>query len=174
MVKWYIVNVVTGQEGKVCDEINKLIVECSDIKKAFVPVKKIFKHVRGKKIEAFQKLFSNYVFVNMEMNDNSYAVVRNIQKVLGFLGSKTKPEEIPETKIEELVSKIDKENNTPERDIYKVGDSVKVTEGPFESFIGNVESKDSEKDILKISISIFGRPTVIDIETNRVEKVNSY
>ena len=169
--KWYIVNVVAGQENKICDEINAIAKENDFIKEAFIPTKKIFKHVRGKKVDAMQKLFPNYVFVNMEMNNDSYAVIRNISKVLGFLGSKLKPEEVSDSKIENLKNRINEENNLMEENIYEVGDAVKVTEGPFESFTGTVESKDSEKNILKISISIFGRPTIIDIEANRVEKI---
>lgn len=169
--KWYIVNVVAGQENKICDEINKLATENDFVEKAFIPVKKIFKHVRGKKVEVFQKLFPNYVFVNMEMNNANYGVIRNIPKVLGFLGSKLKPEEVSDEKISKLLERINEENNLSEENIYEIGDTVKVIEGPFESFTGTVESKDSEKNILKISISIFGRPTVIDIEAKRVEKV---
>ncbi len=169
--KWYIVNVVAGQENKICDDINKLSKENELIKEAFIPIKKIFKHVRGKKVEAAQKLFPNYVFVNMEMNNDSYGVIRNIPKVLGFLGSKLKPEEVSDSKMEKLMNRINEENNLMEENIYEIGDTVKVIEGPFESFTGTVESKDSEKNILKISISIFGRPTIIDIEANRVEKI---
>ncbi|MDD2840020.1 MAG: transcription termination/antitermination protein NusG [Rickettsiales bacterium] len=169
--KWYIVNVVAGQENKICDEINKIATENDFVERAFIPVKKIFKHVRGKKVEVVQKLFPNYVFVNMEMSNANYGVIRNIPKVLGFLGSKLKPEEVSDEKISKLMERIDEENNLSEEDIYEIGETVKVIEGPFESFTGTVESKDSEKNILKISISIFGRPTVIDIEAKRVEKI---
>lgn len=169
--KWYILNVVAGQENRICDEINTIAKANEHIKSAFIPTKKMFKHVRGKKVEATQKLFPNYVFVNMEMNNDNYAVIRGISKVLGFLGSKLKPEEVSDSKIESLMNRIVEENNLLEENGYEIGDTVKVTEGPFESFTGTVESKDSEKNILRISISIFGRPTVIDIEANRVEKV---
>jgi transcription termination/antitermination protein NusG len=169
--KWYIVNVVAGQEGRICDEINKIAVENDSVGKAFIPVKKVVKHVRGKKVDVEQKLFPNYVFVNMEMNNASYGVVKNIPKILGFLGSKLKPEEVSDEKISKLMDKINEDSTLSEESVYEVGDTVKVIEGPFESFTGTVESKDSEKNILKISISIFGRPTIIDIEAKRVEKV---
>lgn len=169
--KWYIANVVAGQENKICDDINEIAKNNEYITKAFIPTKRVIKHVRGKKVEAAQKLFPNYVFINMEMNNDSYAIIRNIPKVLGFLGSKLKPEEVPDSNIENLMKKISEENNSLEENVYEVGDTVKVIEGPFDSFTGVVESKDPEKNILKISISIFGRPTVIDIEANRVEKI---
>ena len=169
--KWYIVNVVAGQEAKICDEINLLAKGNTFVKEAFIPTKKIMKHVRGKKVESTQKLFPNYVFVNMEMNNENYATIRSIPKVLGFLGSRTKPEEVSDAKIEKLKNRIDEENSSLGEDNYEIGDTVKVIDGSFASFTGTVESKDSEKNVLKISISIFGRPTIIDIETNRVEKV---
>lgn len=169
--KWYIVNVVAGQENRICDEINEIAVGSDFVEKAFIPVKKNFKHVRGKRVEVTQKLFPNYVFVKMEMNNTNYGIIRNIPKVLGFLGSKLKPEEVSDEKISKLMERIDEENNLSEENVYEIGDTVKVVEGPFESFTGTVESKDSEKNILKISISIFGRPTIIDIESKRVEKV---
>ena len=105
------------------------------------------------------------------MNNENYAIIRNIPKVLGFLGSKLKPEEVSDEKIASLMERIDKENNLSEENVFEIGDTVKVMEGPFESFTGTVESKDSEKNLLKISISIFGRPTIIDIEAKRVEKI---
>lgn len=171
MTKWYIVNVVAGQENKICDDINAIAKQNEYIKEAFIPTKKVFKHVRGKKVESAQKLFPNYVFVNMDMNKDSYAVIRNISKVLGFLGSKTKPEEVSDAKMEKLMNKITEENNMSEENSFEIGETVKVIEGPFESFTGVVESKDPDKKILRISISIFGRPTIIDIEANRVEKI---
>lgn len=171
MSKWYIINVVAGQENKICDDINNIAKQNENIKEAFIPTKKIFKHVRGKKVESTQKLFSNYVFVNMEMNKDSYGIIRGIPKVLGFLGSKIKPEEVSDAKMEKLMNKITEENNLSEENIFEIGELVKVIEGPFESFTGTVESKDSDKNILRISISIFGRPTIIDIEANRVEKI---
>ncbi len=171
MSKWYIINVIAGQENKVCDEVNEIAKLNQDIKEAFIPTKKVFKHVRGKKVEAAQKLFPNYVFVNMDMNKDSYAVIRGVSKTLGFLGSKLKPEEVSDAKMEKLMNRIDEENNLSEENSFEIGEVVKVIEGPFESFTGTIESKDSDKNILRISISIFGRPTIIDIEANRVEKI---
>lgn len=171
MTKWYIINVVAGQENKICDDINNIAKTNENIKEAFIPTKKVFKHVRGKKVESAQKLFPNYVFVNMNMDKDSYGAVRSIPKVLNFLGSKDKPEEVSDAKMEKLMNKITEENNLSEENVFEIGETVKVIEGPFESFTGTVESKDADKNVLRISISIFGRPTIIDIEANRVEKI---
>lgn len=171
MTKWYIINVVAGQENKICDDINNIAKTNENIKEAFIPTKKVFKHVRGKKVESAQKLFPNYVFVNMNMDKDSYGAIRSIPKVLNFLGSKDKPEEVSDAKMEKLMNKITEENNLSEENVFEIGETVKVIEGPFESFTGTVESKDADKNVLRISISIFGRPTMIDIEANRVEKI---
>ncbi len=171
MTKWYIINVVAGQENKICDDINNIAKTNENIKEAFIPTKKVFKHVRGKKVESAQKLFPNYVFVNMNMDKDSYGAIRSIPKVLNFLGSKDKPEEVSDAKMEKLMNKITEENNLSEENVFEIGETVKVIEGPFESFTGTVESKDADKNVLRISISIFGRPTIIDIEANRVEKI---
>ena len=106
MTKWYIINVVAGQENKICDDINNIAKTNENIKEAFIPTKKVFKHVRGKKVESAQKLFPNYVFVNMNMDKDSYGAIRSIPKVLNFLGSKDKPEEVSDAKMEKLMNKI--------------------------------------------------------------------
>ena len=105
------------------------------------------------------------------MDKDSYGAIRSITKVLNFLGSKDKPEEVSDAKMEKLMNKITEENNLSEENVFEIGETVKVIEGPFESFTGTVESKDADKNVLRISISIFGRSTIIDIEANRVEKI---
>ena len=96
---------------------------------------------------------------------------RKYSEILNFLGSKDKPEEVSDAKMEKLMNKITEENNLSEENVFEIGETVKVIEGPFESFTGTVESKDADKNVLRISISIFGRSTIIDIEANRVEKI---
>ena len=169
--KWYILYVSTGQEYKVRDEINKLTKIDEDIKESFVPVVKTFKISKGKKVDDEKKMFPNYVFVNMDFNKNSYTKIKSISKVLNFLGSKTRPQEVTEEKIIEY-KKRSEENNSFLKSSFDIGDMVKIIEGPFDGFIGTIESESSEKNVLKISLSIFGRTTLVDIESDRVEKVN--
>ena len=169
--KWYVLYATSGCEYKIRDEINNLSKTDEDIKECFVPIIKSSKIYKGKRVDNEKKMFPNYVFVKMNMNNESYTKVRNVSKVLGFLGSQTKPQEVSETEIEEYKRAI--ENNTTFDNLFEVGDTVKVIDGPFESFIGTIESKDFEKNLLKVSISIFGRVTVINIETNKVEKVTN-
>jgi len=170
-LKWYITNVVSGQENKVCDEINRIAADREDIGKAFVPVRKVVKIKKGKKVEDTQRLFPGYVFVSMDLDSDSYTDVRSVPKVLGFLGCKKKPESVSEEKINSILKKIENNEFDQQNKTFEIGDVVRVTEGSFESFTGTVEGRDNDKNILKISISIFGRPTIIDIDVTKIEKV---
>jgi transcription termination/antitermination protein NusG len=169
--KWYIVNVVSGQEQNVCNEINRIADKKQGIDKAFVPMKKVLKIKRGKKVEDVQKIFPSYVFAHLDLSLGIYDDVRSIPKVLGFLGSKIKPQIVSDEKVESILNKIEAQESEEEKVNYEIGDAVKVIEGPFESFTGTVEGKEENKKLLKISISIFGRPTVVDLDISKVEKL---
>lgn len=170
--KWYVICAASAAEMKVCAEINRIALVNEEIKEAFVPTKKSFKIERGKKKEIDLKIFPTYVFVQMICNLKTLEIIRNIPKVLGFLGPKYKPNVVPDEKIQKY--KEDALNNLAmEEENFDVGDIVRIIDGPFESFNGTVESRDDEKRILKISVSIFGRATSVDIDYDRVEKIRS-
>lgn len=169
--KWYTLAAYSGSENKVADDINKMVPTNSNIKEAFVPTKKVFKVLKGKKVEADQKVFPNYVFVNMIADRTTLDILRSMPKVMGFLGSNPlKPESVPSAKIEKM-KKDAQRSVVAEDDKFEIGDTVKIKEGHFESFTGVVDSKDESKNILKIAISIFGRNTIIDIDSSKVERV---
>ncbi len=168
--KWYIVNATAGSEVQVCAEINKLAQTDSDIKEAFIPTKKAYKILRGKKVETDLKLFPAYVFVNLICNHNTLGKIRSISKVKGFLGPKFKPDPISDSDVHALKQKM-LSAAAVEEDIYEIGDTVKIIDGPFEGFVGNVEWLDKDKKILKVSVSIFGRATSVDIDRSKLERV---
>lgn len=168
--KWYTLATYSGNEIKICEEINKLAKNNENIKEAFIPMKKVFKVVRGKKIEATQKVFSNYIFINMIANRETVDCLRSMPRVMGFLGNSLKPESVSDDKIKQLKQECEK-NLVIEEDKFEVGEMVKIKDGHFESFTGVIEGKDEAKNILKISISIFGRSTIIDIDSSKVEKI---
>ncbi len=169
--KWYTIAAYSGSESKVADDINKLALTNSNIKEAFVPTKRVFKVLKGKKVEADQKVFPNYVFVNIIANRATLDILRTLPKVMGFLGSNPlRPESVPNAKIDKM-KKEAQVSVVAEEDKFEIGDTVKIKEGHFESFTGVVDGKDESKNILKIAISIFGRNTIIDIDSSKVEKV---
>ena len=168
--KWYTLTVAAGFENKVCDDINKLAETNELFEEAFVPTRKVMRIVKGVKEEKPEKLYNNYIFVKIAPNKVAFEAIRNLNKVLGFLGQKFKPEEVPENKVLALKVRSEEEANI-EEERFNIGDSVKITAGPFDSFIGVVEGRDDEKKILKISISIFGRETLVDIDLDMIEKV---
>ena len=169
--KWYILCASSGYENKICAEINKMSQENELIKEAFVPTKKGFKIVKGKKVEAEQKMFPSYVFVNMVCNYVTLDIIRGLQKALGFLGAnKYKPDVVSDSEIQRLKEAMLNDAVNID-DVYEIGDSVRVIDGPFETFVGTVEANDTDKKILRISISIFGRATTMDIDYSKVEKI---
>lgn len=170
--KWYTLAVYSGSEIKVAKDINKLA-EAGDenIKEAFVPVKKTFKVVRGKKVESTQKVFPNYIFVNMIASRDVIDKLRTLPKVMGFLGNNPlKPEVVSDDKIKKMKQEAE-QDLVIEEDKFEVGETVRIKDGHFESFTGIIEGKDDSKNILKIAISIFGRTTNIDIDSSKVEKI---
>lgn len=172
--KWYILNVVAGQEGKVESDINSLIAsgKLSDfVKDVIVPSKSVLKVKRGKKTQNNQKLFPGYVFINTNLQGNAFNILNSIPKVIGFLGSKNNPESVSQDKINEIIKSIEDGSNGSEDVIYESGDIVKINDGPFESFTGTIEKFDSEKKKVKLSVSIFGRSTDIELDLSQVEKV---
>jgi transcriptional antiterminator NusG len=127
--------------------------------------------VRGKRVQRKRKYFPSYILVKLDMSKELYHMIKNIQKVTGFLGTTGKPVPVSEKEIDKIMGRIKEGTLEPKAQIsFDIGEQVKVCEGPFASFSGLVEEVDEEKARLKVSVSIFGRPTPIDLEYNQVEK----
>ena len=172
--KWYILNVMAGQENKIAAEIKSMIARGSlenNVLDAFVPSKQIFKIKKGKKVQESQKLFPGYVFINANINSDAYNALNRIPKVLGFLGGKNKPEPVSDAKMKGILDANASEEVSNKHVIFEIGETLNVTDGPFESFSGTVEEYDAEKQKVKISILIFGRATSVELNINQVEKV---
>ena len=174
MTNWYIVQTFSGFEQKVASTIkekikkNELSNKISDI---VVPVHEVTVVQKGKRVQKKKKYFPSYVLVKMEMNKELYHMIKNIQKVTGFLGTTGTPAPVSNDEIDKILGNIKDGSLTPEPSLsFEVGEQVKVCEGPFSSFSGLVEEVDEEKSKLKVSVSIFGRPTPIELEYNQVEK----
>jgi len=174
MKNWYIVQTFSGFEQKVAETINKTK-EKQDLKDkiedVIVPIHEVTEVKRGKRVQRKKKYFPSYILVKMEMNKDLYHMIKNIQKVTGFLGQTGSPTPVSEDEINKILGRIKEGTLAPKNQItFDIGEQVKVCEGPFASFSGLVEQVDEEKSRLKVSVSIFGRPTPIDLEYNQVEK----
>ena len=174
MKNWYIIQTFSSFEQKVADSLKDMIKKQKleeKIEEVLVPIHEITEVRRGKRVQRKKKYFPGYVLVKMEMNKELYHMIKNIQKVSGFLGSTGTPVPVPEKEIDKIMGRIKEGTLIPKTQIsFDIGEQVKVCEGPFASFSGLVEEVDEEKSRLKVSVSIFGRPTPIDLEYNQVEK----
>ena len=174
MNNWYIVQTFSGFEHKVAEIIKETIKkkELSEkISEVLVPMHEVTIVKKGKRVQQKKKYFPSYVLVKMEMNKELYHMIKNIQKVTGFLGTTGTPVPVSEKEIDKILGNIKEGSLAPEPSLtFDVGEQVKVCEGPFASFSGLVEEVDEDKFKLKVSVSIFGRPTPIELEYNQVEK----
>ena len=174
MKNWYIVQTFSGFEQKVSEILKETIKikELDDkISDVLVPIHEVTEVKRGKRVQRKKKYFPSYVLVKMEMSKELYHMVKNIQKVTGFLGKAGEPARVSDKEIDKILGNIKEGSLIPEPTVsFDIGEQVKVCEGPFSSFTGLVEEIDEEKSRLKVSVSIFGRPTPIELEYNQVEK----
>ena len=174
MKNWYIVQTFSGFEQKIAETLKDIInkKKLSDkIEDVLVPMHEVTEVRRGKRVQRKKKYFPSYILVKMEMNKELYHMIKNINKVTGFLGTTGIPAPVPEKEIDKILGNIKEGLLVPEPSVsFDIGEQVKVCEGPFASFSGLVEEVDEEKSRLKVSVSIFGRPTPIDLEYNQVEK----
>ena len=174
MKNWYIVQTFSGFEQKVSEILKDIIKKKNledKIEDVLVPMHEVTEVKRGKRVQRKKKYFPSYVLVKMEMNKEFYHMIKNIQKVTGFLGGGGSPTPVSEIEINKIMGRISEGTMIPKTQIsFDIGEQVKVCEGPFASFSGLVEEVDEEKSRLKVSVSIFGRPTPIELEYNQVEK----
>jgi len=176
MKNWYIIQTFSGFEQKVAETLKDIIKKKEKlledkIEDVLVPTHEVTVVKRGKRVQRKKKYFPSYVLVKMEMNKDLYHMIKNINKVTGFLGTTGKPVPVSDKEIDKILGNIKEGSLVPVPSIsFDIGEQVKVCEGPFASFTGLVEEVDEEKSRLKVSVSIFGRPTPIELEYNQVEK----
>ena len=173
-MNWYIVQTFSGFEQKVSETIKDTIKAknlAEKIDEVLVPMHQVTEVKRGKRVQRKKKYFPSYVLVKMEMNKELYHMIKNTQKVTGFLGTTGNPVPVSEKEITKILGNIKEGSLVPEPSLtFDIGEQVKVCEGPFASFSGLVEEVNEEKSRLKVSVSVFCRPVPIDLEYNQVEK----
>ena len=173
--RWYVLHVYSGSEKKVAESIKEqaILKKMEDkILDVIVPTEDVVEVRKGTKVSAERKFFPGYILIKMEMSDESWHVVMNTPRVTGFLGSRNKPQPITEAEANRIMQQMEEGIQRPQTVVdYEIGEQVRVTDGPFASFIGLVEEVDLEKTRLKVSVSIFGRSTPVELEFNQVEKI---
>ena len=173
-MNWYIVQAYSGFEKKVVESIKDTLTKSkleSHLGEILVPTQEVTEVKKGKRVKKQKKYFPGYILVKLEMTKQVFHLIKNLTKVSGFLGSGDVPTPISDTEIERILGQVSESANNPKSGIsFEIGEKVKVCDGPFASFNGLVEEIDEEKSRLKVSVSIFGRATPVDLEFNQVEK----
>ncbi len=174
--RWYIVHAYSNFEQKVAEAIREqagrqgLEEQFEDIQ---VPTEEVTEVVRGSKKVRQHRHFPGYVLVKMEMTDEAYHLVKNTPKVTGFLGTQSKPQAVSDKEVERILGRVAEVGAAKPRNLihYEVGERVKVSDGPFQSFEGTVSEVDEDSGRLKVAVMIFGRETPVDLEYAQVEKL---
>jgi transcriptional antiterminator NusG len=177
--RWYVVHVFSGFENRISQIIREKAAKqgiAPQFGQIMIPTEDVIEIKRGQRKQVERKYMPGYVLVQMEMTDDAWHLVKSIDRVTGFLGAdKKKPMPITGKEAQRLISQgksggADGEKKPRNLITYDIGDSVRVTDGPFNSFTGTVEEVDEDRQRLKVSVSIFGRATPVELEYSQVEK----
>jgi transcriptional antiterminator NusG len=173
--RWYVVHVYSGFEKKIAQQIKEQAAQKGlgdQFDDILVPSEEVTEVRRGQKVNSERKFFPGYVLVKMEMSDEAWHLVKDTPKVTGFLGNKNKPSPITEAEAQRIVNQVKEGVDKPRKPavVFEIGEQVRVADGPFTSFNGTVEEVDEERGRVKVSVSIFGRSTPVELEYGQVEK----
>ena len=173
-MRWYSISVLSKYEKRVAENIKEAIIQNSlesEIEQVLVPTEEVLEVRRGKKIQSERRFMPGYVLVRMKMTDKSYHLIKDTNRVTGFLGQQGKPMPLSDLEVARLLNQVEEGAEKPRALIaYETGESVNVTDGPFEGFTGMVEEVDEMNNRLKVSVSIFGRATPVELEYGQVQK----
>ncbi len=173
--RWYIVHAYSGFEHKIKQQIEEKAIQnniANQIEEIVVPTENVMEVRRGKKVEAEKKFFPGYLLIKMQLTDAAWHMVKNTDKVTGFLGAGGKPQRVPQSEVDAIFKQMEEGVTTGVRGItFEIGEQVKINDGPFDSFTGTVEDIDDEREKVKVSVSIFGRATPVELDYTQVQKV---
>jgi transcriptional antiterminator NusG len=172
--RWYSVSVLSNYEKKIAEQIRTSAIENGledDIEEVLVPTEEVIEVRRGKKVTSERRFMPGYVLVRMEMSDHGYHLINSINRVTGFLGPQGRPMPMRDSEVNAILNRVQEGEDAPRTLIhFEVGERVKVTDGPFENFDGQVEEVDEDNQRLKVTVSIFGRETPVELEFTQVTK----
>ncbi len=172
--RWYSVSVLSNFEKKVAEQIKTAVAEAGlqeEIDEVLVPTEEVLEVRRGKKVTSERRFMPGYVLVRMEMTNRGYHLISSINRVTGFLGPQGKPMPMRDAEVNSILNRVEEGEVAPRNLIrFEIGEKVKVTDGPFEGFDGMVEEVDEDHSRLKVSVSIFGRATPVELEFTQVTK----
>jgi transcriptional antiterminator NusG len=173
--RWYIVHTYSNFEKKVMEDIKKQVIQKhldELFEQIIVPTEEVVEIRRGRRIKSERRFFPGYVLVKVDLTDEAFHLIKNTPKVTGFLGSGLKPVPISDVEANRILNQVAEGVEKPKTTIhFEIGEQVKVADGPFASFTGQVEEVDEERSRLKVAVSIFGRPTPVELEYGQVEKM---
>ena len=172
---WYVVHTYSGFENKVKTNIEQRAVALGlteKISQILIPTEEVVELKKGKRTVSSRKFFPGYLLIKMEMSEQLWYLVKNTQKVTGFVGPATQPTPVPEEQVQAILELVEEGAERPKHKVmFLRGESVRVIDGPFQNFTGLVDEVKPDKGRLKVMVSIFGRPTPVDLEFLQVEKV---
>ena len=172
--RWYSVSVLSNFEKKIAEQIKHSVVDAGledEIEEVLVPTEEVIEIRRGKKVTAERRFMPGYVLVRMEMSDKGYHLINSIKRVTGFLGSQGEPMPMRDDEVNQILNRVEEGAESPRTLIfYEIGEKVSVSDGPFEGFDGMVEEVDDDNQRLKVTVSIFGRATPVELEFTQVTK----
>jgi len=174
-MRWYIVHAYSNFERKVAESIKERAASAglADLfEEVLVPMEEVVEMRRGRKVSSERKFFPGYVLVKMDLNDQTYHLIKATPKVTGFLGTENKPIPITDEEAGRILQQVQEGVERPKPSVtFEIGEQVRVADGPFASFSGLVEEVDEERARLKVAVSIFGRATPVELEYAQVEKL---
>ena len=172
--RWYSVSVLSNFEKKVAEQIKTAVAEANlgdEIDEVLVPTEEVIEVRRGKKVTSERRFMPGYVLVHMELSDEGYHLINSINRVTGFLGPQGRPMPMRDAEVQAILGRVEEGQEAPRTLIhFEIGEKVKVSDGPFEDFDGMVEEVDEEHQRLKVTVSIFGRATPVELEFTQVTK----
>ena len=173
--QWYIVHTYSGFENKVKESLTQRAEAAGMtdvIEEILIPTEEVVSHKDGKKTRTQRKFFPGYVLVKMEMSDDAWHVVKSTPRVTGFVGTGNKPVPLPDAEVQRIIEQVTVAADKPKPKMeYRIGETVRIMEGAFSNFTGQVEEINEDRNTLKVMVTIFGRATPVELEFTHVEKV---